>query len=190
MLEGGDAPNRVPDAATLTFDRRSVPPETSESFRVDLEDSLEERVPDALEVSIDLIRPDTPFPKAFVTDSDDPLVRTLADESGGEVRPFGAATEAGFFCDPRADCRLRPGRALGRGGWRCPRRARVRSALGYRDGRECPHRRHRRVGIVASSARLGRDDWNTHNRTLTLLRFLILVFFSIRVPHMQSVESS
>ncbi|NGM69882.1 M20 family metallopeptidase [Natronolimnobius sp. AArcel1] len=97
MLEAGEAPNRVPDATTLTFDRRSVPPETSESFQGALQEYLEERVPDALEASVDLIRPDTPFPKAFVTESDDPLVQTLADESGGEVRPFGAATEAGFF---------------------------------------------------------------------------------------------
>ncbi|AEH38263.1 M20 family metallopeptidase [Halopiger xanaduensis] len=99
MLEGGEAPNRVPEACTVTFDRRSVPPETADSFRADLEAYLkaQDRVPDGLEVSVDLIRPDTPFPKPFVTDADDRLVRTLRDASGGDVRPFGAATEAGFF---------------------------------------------------------------------------------------------
>ncbi len=97
MLEAGEAPNRVPDACRLTFDRRSVPPETSESFRDDLEAYLEGRVPDGLSVSVDLIRPDTPFPPAFVTDADADLVGTLREASGGEVRPFGAATEAGFF---------------------------------------------------------------------------------------------
>ncbi|KDE58254.1 succinyl-diaminopimelate desuccinylase [Halostagnicola sp. A56] len=97
MLEAGEAPNRVPDRCRLTFDRRSVPPETSESFRTDLEAFLDDRVPDTLEASVDLIRPDTPFPKAFVTDEDDALVRSLRAASGGDVRPFGAATEAGFF---------------------------------------------------------------------------------------------
>ncbi|RKD95712.1 M20 family metallopeptidase [Halopiger aswanensis] len=99
MLEGGEAPNRVPEECQVTFDRRSVPPETADSFREDLEAFLEaeDRVPDDLEVVVDLIRPDTPFPKAFVTDKDDQLVRTLQDASGGTVRPFGAATEAGFF---------------------------------------------------------------------------------------------
>ncbi|MEY7851600.1 M20/M25/M40 family metallo-hydrolase [Natrarchaeobius sp. A-rgal3] len=96
-LSGGEAPNRVPESCRLTFDRRSVPPETSESFRADLEGYLQEHVPDPLSVNVDLIRPDTPFPTAFVTDDDADLVRTLQAASGGEVRPFGAATEAGFF---------------------------------------------------------------------------------------------
>ncbi|WP_049926606.1 M20 family metallopeptidase [Halopiger goleimassiliensis] len=99
MLEGGEAPNRVPGACRVTFDRRSVPPETTDSFRADLQAFLEREVADGspFEVSVDLIRPDTPFPPAFVTDADAEVVRTLRDESGGEVRPFGAATEAGFF---------------------------------------------------------------------------------------------
>ncbi|ELY93183.1 succinyl-diaminopimelate desuccinylase [Natrialba chahannaoensis JCM 10990] len=99
VLEGGEASNRVPDRCRLTFDRRSVPPETSESFRADLERFLADRLPSdhAVDVSVDLIRPDTPFPQAFVTDGEAELVRTLQDASGGEVRPFGAATEAGFF---------------------------------------------------------------------------------------------
>ncbi|ELY89042.1 succinyl-diaminopimelate desuccinylase [Natrialba hulunbeirensis JCM 10989] len=99
VLEGGEASNRVPERCRLTFDRRSVPPETSESFRAELEAFLADRLPSnlAVDVSVDLIRPDTPFPQAFVTDEEADLVRTLQDASGGEVRPFGAATEAGFF---------------------------------------------------------------------------------------------
>ncbi|WP_323173124.1 M20 family metallopeptidase [Natrialba sp. PRR66] len=99
VLCGGDASNRVPERCRLTFDRRSVPPETSSSFRADLAEFLADRVPAEfdVEVSVDLIRPDTPFPRAFVTDEDAELVGTLRAASGGAVRPFGAATEAGFF---------------------------------------------------------------------------------------------
>lgn len=96
-LEGGGAANRVPERCRVTFDRRTVPPETADSFRDDLEPYLNAHVPDDLEVSVSLIRPDTPFPHAFVTDEDERLVETLQAASGGEVRPFGAATEAAFF---------------------------------------------------------------------------------------------
>ncbi|TYL40227.1 succinyl-diaminopimelate desuccinylase [Natronococcus pandeyae] len=97
VLAGGEAPNRVPESCRVTFDRRNVPPETSDSFRENLEAFLEFRVPDDLSVSVDLIRPDTPFPDPFVTDEDDRLVQVLQEASGGDVRPFGAATEASFF---------------------------------------------------------------------------------------------
>ncbi|WP_306056434.1 M20/M25/M40 family metallo-hydrolase [Natronococcus wangiae] len=97
VLSGGEAPNRVPETCRMTFDRRNVPPETSDSFREDLEAFLESRAPDDLSVSVDLIRPDTPFPDPFVTDEDDRLVQVLREASGGEVRPFEAATEASFF---------------------------------------------------------------------------------------------
>ncbi|ELY60467.1 succinyl-diaminopimelate desuccinylase [Natronococcus amylolyticus DSM 10524] len=96
-LSGGEAPNRVPGSCRLTFDRRNVPPETSDSFREELQASLETHVPEAFSVSVELIRPDTPFPDPFVTDEDEPLVRALEAASGGEIRPFGAATEASFF---------------------------------------------------------------------------------------------
>lgn len=109
VLEGGDAPNRVPGSVRVTFDRRSVPPETADSFRADLQAYLEARVPDDLSVSVELVRPDTPFPKAFVTDADAELVRTLQAASGGEVRPFGAATEAGFFADDAPTVVFGPG---------------------------------------------------------------------------------
>ncbi|EMA38520.1 M20 family metallopeptidase [Halobiforma nitratireducens] len=111
MLEGGEAPNRVPRTCQVTFDRRSVPPETADSFRADLQAVLEREVADgtALEVSVDLVRPDTPFPRAFVTDAADRLVKTMKDASGGEVRPFGAATEAGFFASDAPTVVFGPG---------------------------------------------------------------------------------
>ncbi|MCU4741866.1 M20 family metallopeptidase [Natronoglomus mannanivorans] len=96
MLEAGEASNRVPERCRVTFDRRSVPPETSDSFRETLQAYLEEQFPD-VELAVDLIRPDTPFPDAFVTDSEDELVQILQAESGGDVRAFGAATEASYF---------------------------------------------------------------------------------------------
>jgi len=99
MIEGGEATNQVPAECTITFDRRSVPPETSESFCDDLRAHLEQWLPDAMGLDVALIRPDTPFPEAFATDPEADLVRTLQDASGGAVRPFGAATEASYFAE-------------------------------------------------------------------------------------------
>ncbi len=96
-LAGGDAPNRVPERATITFDRRSVPPETSDTFAAGLQTHLDQSVPDPISATVELIRPDTPFPDPFVTDETAPLVERLRAASGGEVRAFGAATEASYF---------------------------------------------------------------------------------------------
>ncbi|MDQ2071596.1 M20 family metallopeptidase [Haloarcula sp. NS06] len=97
MVEGGEATNQVPAECAITFDRRSVPPETSESFCADLQAHLEQWLPKSMGLTVDLIRPDTPFPEAFATDTDAELVRTLQEASGGAVRQFGAATEASYF---------------------------------------------------------------------------------------------
>jgi len=97
MVEGGEATNQVPAKCTITFDRRSVPPETSESFCADLQAHLEQWLPESMGLTVALIRPDTPFPEAFATDTDAELVRTLQEASGGGVRQFGAATEASYF---------------------------------------------------------------------------------------------
>jgi len=99
MVEGGEATNQVPAECTITFDRRSVPPETSESFCADLQAHLEQWLPESMGLTVDLIRPDTPFPEAFATDTDAELVRTLQEASGGAVRQFGAATEASYFAN-------------------------------------------------------------------------------------------
>ncbi|MFB6109036.1 MAG: M20 family metallopeptidase [Haloplanus sp.] len=104
MIAGGEAPNQIPGECRITFDRRSVPPETSEAFSDELEAYLRDRIDAGVDVSASLVRPDTPFPDAFATDTDATLVRTLADAAtratdgaGGTIRPFGAATEASYF---------------------------------------------------------------------------------------------
>jgi acetylornithine deacetylase/succinyl-diaminopimelate desuccinylase len=97
LVSGGEVPNQVPAEATVTFDRRSVPPESAPEFRADLADHLSAWVPDSMGLRVDLEERETPYLEAFATDEDDPLVRTLARTSGGAVRPFGAATEASFF---------------------------------------------------------------------------------------------
>jgi acetylornithine deacetylase/succinyl-diaminopimelate desuccinylase-like protein len=50
-----------------------------------------------MDLSVALARPDMPYPEAFATDDGDPLVDALQRASGGDVRPFGAATEASYF---------------------------------------------------------------------------------------------
>ncbi|MDS0281220.1 M20 family metallopeptidase [Haloarcula onubensis] len=97
MVEGGEATNQVPAECTITFDRRSVPPETSDEFPEALEAHLSQWLPESMSLDVALIRPDTPFPDAFATDPDAELVQTLRDASGGTVRPFEAATEASYF---------------------------------------------------------------------------------------------
>jgi len=97
LVEGGEVANQVPAEATVTFDRRSVPPESAPEFRAALADHLSEWVPSSMGLRVDLEDRDAPYLEAFATDADEPLVRALADASGGEVRPFGAATEASFF---------------------------------------------------------------------------------------------
>ncbi|MFB9804907.1 M20/M25/M40 family metallo-hydrolase [Haladaptatus pallidirubidus] len=48
-------------------------------------------------MDVSLAARDTPFLEAFETPADSKLVKTLRQVSGGEVRPFGAATEASYF---------------------------------------------------------------------------------------------
>ena len=97
MVEGGEATNQVPAECTITFDRRSVPPETSAEFCETFEAHLSQWLPDSMSLDVALIRPDTPFPEAFSTAPDADLVQTLQTASGGAVRPFEAATEASYF---------------------------------------------------------------------------------------------
>lgn len=53
--------------------------------------------------------PDSPDPDAFSTDLDTELVQTLASVSGGEIRPFGAATEASYFANDAPTVVFGPG---------------------------------------------------------------------------------
>jgi acetylornithine deacetylase/succinyl-diaminopimelate desuccinylase-like protein len=98
-IEGGDAANQVPATCRITFDRRSVPPETSEGFRRALSDHLQRAVPDRIECTVSLVERPAPYLEAFETRADEPLVRALSGAVGDDVavRPFGAATEASLF---------------------------------------------------------------------------------------------
>lgn len=111
-IAGGEATNQVPAACEVTFDRRSVPPETAEGFRSVLEKHLSETVADrvpSVGVEVRLTPRETPFLESFATDGDHTLVTTLSaaaserasestlDGRRGEIRPFGAATEASYF---------------------------------------------------------------------------------------------
>lgn len=96
-VEGGGPLNQIPAECTVSFDRRSVPPETSAEFFAALRRFLAEELPAEYAVEVAPAYPESPDPEAFVTDRDAALVRTLAAFAGGNVRAFGAATEASYF---------------------------------------------------------------------------------------------
>ena len=96
-VSGGESTNQVPAQAELVVDRRSVPPETAEGFCAALESQVRAAVPDAVGVDFALTDRPSPFLEAFATDPDAAVVRALQTASGGDVRPFGAATEASYF---------------------------------------------------------------------------------------------
>ena len=112
VIGGGDATNQVPADCEITVDRRSVPPEGAAEFRESLADAVRASLaPDRdVDAAVALTDRESPFLEAFATDPDHELVRTVADaareasdavclpgERGGEVHPFGAATEASYF---------------------------------------------------------------------------------------------
>jgi len=97
LVRGGEAVNQVPAECSITFDRRSVPPETASGFVEGLQAHLRRTGPAGVETSVSLLRPDMPHPEAFQTDPDARVVRTLQAAGAGEARPFGAATEASYF---------------------------------------------------------------------------------------------
>ncbi|GAA0719618.1 acetylornithine deacetylase [Halorubrum trapanicum] len=116
VVEGGAATNQVPADCGITVDRRSVPPETAAEFRSSLADAVRESLAaaagdrDGVGVAVALTDRESPFLEAFATDPDHELVRAVAgaareagdavglsSERGGDVRPFGAATEASYF---------------------------------------------------------------------------------------------
>ncbi|PSP78215.1 succinyl-diaminopimelate desuccinylase [Halobacteriales archaeon QS_1_68_20] len=105
VVDGGDATNQVPATCRIVVDRRSVPPETAQEFRDGLQRHLRTEVSgaaavaDAAEVRVALAARETPFLAAFETPADAAVVGALQDAGAGEVRPFGAATEASYFAD-------------------------------------------------------------------------------------------
>ncbi len=108
-VEGGTATNQIPADCSFVVDRRSVPPEGAEEFRRSLENHLQEAAPAEVEVIVSMAERDTPFLEAFETPADSTLVRTLRDASGGEIRPFGAATEASYFAQTAPTVVFGPG---------------------------------------------------------------------------------
>jgi len=114
VIEGGTATNQVPADCAITVDRRSVPPESAEGFRSSLAEAVRESLAagdrDGVDAVVALTDRESPFLEAFATDPDHELVeavaggaRSAADAAGlpsdrsGDVRPFGAATEASYF---------------------------------------------------------------------------------------------
>ncbi|GGL31437.1 peptidase M20 [Halarchaeum grantii] len=96
-IEGGEATNQIPAECSFVVDRRSVPPETADGFFDGLRAHLRAAVPDAVGVTVDPQERTTPFLEAFATSEDSDVVHALADAGAGDVRPFGAATEASYF---------------------------------------------------------------------------------------------
>ncbi|MCG1002350.1 MULTISPECIES: M20/M25/M40 family metallo-hydrolase [Halobacterium] len=96
-IEGGDAANRVPDECTITFDRRTVPPETQTEFFDGFAAHVRDSVPGQVGVNVDPAERETPFLEAFDTADDSAVVEALVDAGAGSARPFGAATEASYF---------------------------------------------------------------------------------------------
>lgn len=97
VVEGGSADNQIPAHCRLTFDRRSVPPESASGFESTLRTVIQEAVPTGIEVDVGLEKRPAPHLEAFSTPIDSPLVKTMAANTSGTIRPFGAATEASFF---------------------------------------------------------------------------------------------
>jgi acetylornithine deacetylase/succinyl-diaminopimelate desuccinylase len=98
-IRGGEAPNQVPAECRIGFDRRSVPPEASDEVPAALEAHLGAALPEGFELSVELTPREVPQLEAFETDAEAPVVRALADASGGAVPPLGAGTEATFFAE-------------------------------------------------------------------------------------------
>ena len=55
MIEGGEAPNQIPGECTITFDRRSVPPERSDEFAPKLEAHLSQWLPEGMSAEVSLV---------------------------------------------------------------------------------------------------------------------------------------
>ncbi|WP_135825402.1 M20 family metallopeptidase [Halorussus ruber] len=108
-IEGGTATNQVPAECSFVVDRRSIPPETAEGFREALAAHLRDHAPEGVEVEVTLAERETPFLAAFETPADSAAVRELREASGGEVRPFGAATEASYFAETAPTVVFGPG---------------------------------------------------------------------------------
>jgi acetylornithine deacetylase len=109
VVHGGGAANRIPDEVTVTFDRRSVPPERQRAFFEALQAHLDAAAPAGVGVDVVPADRETPFLEAWETDDDSAVVRALVDAGAGDPRPFGAATEASYFADDAPTVVFGPG---------------------------------------------------------------------------------
>ncbi|MFD1586981.1 M20 family metallopeptidase [Halorientalis brevis] len=109
IIEGGEATNQIPAECRITVDRRSVPPETQQGFREQLEAHLQSWLPESLSISFEYTDRETPFLEAFATPADSDVVAAMQDAGAGEVRPFGAATEASYFAQDAPTVVFGPG---------------------------------------------------------------------------------
>ena len=111
VVRGGDAANRVPDECAVTFDRRTVPPETQaeffETFAAHVADAV--AVESGVGVSVEPAERETPFLGAFDTPDDSDVAQALVDAGAGGPEPFGAATEASYFADDAPTVVFGPG---------------------------------------------------------------------------------
>jgi acetylornithine deacetylase len=108
-IESGGPLNQVPDTCTVSFDRRTVPPETIDGFLTDLDSYLAQQLPEQYDFKVKAAYPDSPDPDAFATDSDSDLVQALVESSGGSIHSFDAATEASYFADDAPTVVFGPG---------------------------------------------------------------------------------
>lgn len=116
VVEGGEATNQVPADCALTIDRRNVPPETAAEFHEALTAHLRAAVPDDIGLEFRFTDRPTPFLEAWDTAPDATIVEALASASGGEVRPFTAATEASYFAADAPTVVFGPGVLADEGG--------------------------------------------------------------------------
>ena len=108
-IAAGGPLNQIPAECTISFDRRTVPPETVNEFVIDLQEYLGAYLPDQVDFEVNPAYPDSPNPDAFATDINADLVEILATESGGVIRPFEAATEASYFAQSAPTVVFGPG---------------------------------------------------------------------------------
>tara|TARA_Y100000817_G_scaffold244686_1_gene196657 strand:+ start:645 stop:1718 length:1074 start_codon:yes stop_codon:yes gene_type:complete len=97
IIKSGNSSNQIPSTCEITVDRRSVPPESADSFKLSLESHLKNHIPDWATLSISLSERETPFLGPFFTSEDSNLVKCFQQISGTKTRPFTAASEASYF---------------------------------------------------------------------------------------------
>ncbi len=98
MVDGGANSNQVPADCRLVVDRRSVPPETADGFREELQSTLRAAVSDGVSATW----PHSARIRRSRGVCNRHRRRTgphTQEASGGGVRQFGAATEASYFAN-------------------------------------------------------------------------------------------